>query len=309
MSKSIANIQLNNDFIAAPLAGYTDIAFRKLCIENGAAMAVTEMVSVKGLCYRNPQTERLLLISEAEAPSCLQLFGSDYKDFLQADDAGYFDKFDILDINMGCPVNKVVKNGEGSALLKTPSVAADIVKSLSDRGRTVTVKMRSGFYENQNVAVEFALKMQEAGAAMVAVHARTRAQLYGGKADYLITKSVKQALTIPVAVSGDIVDLQSFKERADCADFYMIGRGALARPDIFNVLQGKPPKTKVELILRHIELLNEYFDERYAVNQLRKFMAYYLKGERGVKELKAKVYYLCTVSEIKSEIEKVFCGK
>mgnify|MGYP004516636939 FL=1 len=306
MSKSIADIQLKNDFIAAPLAGYTDIAFRRLCLENGAAMAVTEMVSVKGLCYRNPQTERLLRISETEKPSCLQLFGSDYRDFVKADELGYLSKFDIIDINMGCPVNKVVKNGEGSALLKTPSVAADIVKSLCDRGRIVTVKMRSGFAENENVSVKFAMAMQDAGASMVTVHARTRAQLYGGKADYSITEAVKDALDIPVALSGDITDEESFLQRKNCADFYMIGRGALARPDIFNVLQGLKARSKRDLIMRHIELLCEYFEERYAVNQLRKFMAYYLKGERGTKELKAKVYCLDSVDKIKEEIEKVF---
>lgn len=301
---------LKNNLILAPLAGYTDIAFRRLCLECGAGLAVTEMVSVKGLNYKNRQTFAMLRTSEAEKVSCVQLFGSDPEDFRRALESGALDKFDIIDVNMGCPVAKVVRNGEGSALLHRPEVAAAIVRVLAESKKPVTVKMRSGFCDGEDIAVPFALEMQRAGAAMVTVHARTTAQLYSGRADFSIVRRVKEALDIPVAISGDIVSPETFAERADCADAYMIGRGALMNPNIFSLLQcGKMQEVsggetqevhggelqeapsgelrdKYSLIKRHIEYLSEYFDEHYAVVTLRKFFAYYLKGEKGTKELK-----------------------
>lgn len=300
----IGNVTLKSNLLAAPLAGYTDVAFRKLCLECGAALAVTEMVSVKGLCYKNKQTFEMLRTSDAEKVSCVQLFGSEPSDFKQALATGALDKFDILDVNMGCPVGKVVKNGEGSALLHDPNRAAAIVSTLAESGKPVTVKMRSGFYAGEDLAVPFALKMQKAGAAMVTVHARTTAQLYSGKADFLAVKRVKDALDIPVALSGDITDRASFDEREDCADAYMIGRGALINPSIFSLLLGGEECKKYPLIKRHIQYLSEFFDERYAVVTLRKFFAYYLKGERGVKEFKNIIMSASTLDETRALVDK-----
>lgn len=300
MSKElkIGDIILKNRFIAAPLAGYTDVAFRKLCMEYGAAMTVTEMISVKGLCYKNKQTLEMLATSKEEKPSCVQLFGSDPDDFARAIEIKALDKFDILDVNMGCPVAKVIKNDEGSALLRKPDVAAAIVKELVRSGKPITVKMRMGFYKDEDIAVPFALAMQKAGASMVTVHARTTAQLYGGTADYKVVGRVKDALDIPVAISGDITDLESFIERENYGDLYMIGRGALINPSIFNLLNGGELTAKFTLIKKHIAYLMEFFGERYAIATLRKFFAYYLKGIRGKKEFKNRIYTLNTFDEV-----------
>ena len=294
----IGNVALKNNLIVAPLAGYTDVAFRRLCMECGAGLSVTEMISVKGLCYKNKQTFEMLGTSDAENVTCVQLFGSDPEDFKQALKLGVLDKFDIVDINMGCPVSKVVKNGEGSALLHRPEVAAAIVSALCESGKPVTVKMRSGFKEGEDLAVPFALAMQKAGAAMVTVHARTTAQLYGGKADYKIVGKVRDALDIPVALSGDIVDMESFNEREPYADAYMIGRGALVNPSIFSLLVGGSESKKYPLIKRHLRYLCECFPERYAVVTIRKFFAYYLKSERGMKEFKNLIYSAQTMDEV-----------
>lgn len=299
----IGNVTVPNNLFLAPLAGYTDVAFRKLCLECGAGMAVTEMISVKGLCYKNKQTFEMLRTSEAEKVTCVQLFGSDPEDFRRALELGALDKFDILDVNMGCPVAKVVKNGEGSALLRDPSVAAKIVSVLARSGKPVTVKMRSGFVAGENIALPFARAMQDAGAAMVTIHARTAAQQYGGKADHETVAKVRDVLDIPVALSGDIVDADSFAVREPCADAYMIGRGALVHPDIFAILRGAQAGPKYPLIKRHIRYLTEFFDEHYAVVTLRKFFAYYLKGERGVKEFKSRIFAANSMSEVHSLVE------
>lgn len=300
----IGNVLLKNNLILAPLAGYTDVAFRRLCMECGAGLAVTEMISVKGLCYKNKQTFEMLRTADVEKPTCVQLFGSDPADFKQALALGVLDKFDIIDVNMGCPVNKVVKSGEGSALLHNSDTAAAIVSTLVESGKPVTVKMRSGFNANENIAIPFALKMQQAGASMITVHARTREQLYSGKADYNIVGQVKSALDIPIALSGDIVDISSFKERQSYADAYMIGRGALINPSIFSFLLGGEESKKYPLIKRHLKYLSEYFSEHYSVVTSRKFFAYYLKGERGVKEFKNQIYSAQTLEEINFLVDK-----
>ncbi len=300
----IGNVKLSGNLILAPLAGYTDVAFRRLCLECGAALAVTEMISVKGLNYRNRQTFEMLRTSEAENVSCVQLFGSDPSDFQAALGSGALDKFDIIDVNMGCPVAKVVKNGEGSALLHRPEVAFDIVRTLAKSGKPVSVKMRSGFFKDENLAVPFALAMQQAGAAMVTVHARTTAQLYSGLADFQTVRRVKDALSIPVALSGDIVSKQTFDERKDCADAFLIGRGALMNPSIFALLGGGELQKKYPLIKRHIRLLKTYFDEHYAVVTLRKFFSYYLKGEKGVKEFKSLIMSASSMDETCALVDK-----
>lgn len=296
----IGNVVLKNNLILAPLAGYTDIAFRRLCLECGAGLAVTEMISVKGLNYRNKQTLDMLRTSNIEKPSCVQLFGSDPADFAQAMESGLLDKFDIIDVNMGCPVHKVVRSGEGSALLKNPARAAKIVETLARYGKPVSVKMRKGFFEDENIAVPFALAMQNAGASLVTVHARTTAQKYGGLADFETVGAVRDALDIPVVLSGDINSIESFNIRKPYADAFMIGRGALVNPSIFSLLSGHESAPKFPLIMRHIDYLSEYFDEHYAVVTMRKFFGYYLKGEKGVKDIKSKVYSADTIAELRA---------
>lgn len=300
----IRDIELKNNLILAPLAGYTDIAFRRLCKDFGAGLTVTEMISAKGLCYKNRQTYEMLTTSEAENVTCVQLFGSDPNDFKQALATGALDKFDIIDVNMGCPVNKVVKNGEGSALLRKPDIAAKIVETLAESGKLVTVKMRMGYEKDENIAVPFALAMQRAGASMITVHARTTAQCYSGTADYSVVGKVRDALSIPVALSGDIVDEASYNERISYADAFMIGRGALMNPSIFSVLSCGEISKKYPIIKRHLSYLMQYFSEYYTVVTMRKFFAYYLKGEHGLKEFKSLIYSAQTLSEVNALVDK-----
>ena len=247
-----------NPFVLAPLAGVTDSAFRRVCFEQGAAMAFTEMVSAKGLYYRNANTEDLLRIHEDEGPVGIQLFGSEPL-MLQFAAEKLKDRPNVcIDLNMGCPVPKVVKNGEGSALLKSPALAEELVRAtVKAAGKPVTVKMRIGFDEAHPVdPVAFALRMQEAGAAMVTVHGRTREQYYSGKADWSVIRRIKQALDIPVAGNGDIFsaeDALRMMEETGC-DLAVIARGALGNPWIFReceaLYRGQPKPARPDINIR-----------------------------------------------------------
>ena len=289
-------------FALAPLAGVTDSAFRRVCFEQGAAMAFTEMVSAKGLYYRNANTEDLLRIHEGEGPVGIQLFGSEPL-MLQFAAEKLKDRPNVcIDLNMGCPVPKVVKNGEGSALLKSPALAEELVReAVKAAGKPVTVKMRVGFDESHPVdPVAFALRMQEAGAAMVTVHGRTREQYYSGKADWSVIRRIKQALDIPVAGNGDIFsaeDALRMLEETGC-DLAVIARGALGNPWIFReceaawkgeALPKRPDMDEIiETVKKHALLLLEDKEEYRAVREMRKHAAWYTKGVKGAAVLRAK---------------------
>ena len=291
---------LNNPFVLAPLAGVTDSAFRRICFEHGAAMAFTEMVSAKGLYYRNANTEDLLAIHPDEGPVGIQQFGSDPL-MLQFAAEKLKDRPNVcIDLNMGCPVPKVVKNGEGSFLLTQPALAAQLVReTVKAAGKPVTVKMRIGFDETHPVdPVAFAVQMQEAGASAIAVHGRTREQYYSGKADWSAIRRIKEAVDIPVAGNGDVFSAEDALRMLDetKCDAVMIARGALGNPWIFAECEaawkGRPiPKRPdvdeiIETVKMHALRLLETKPEYRAVREMRKHTAWYTKGIQGTAALR-----------------------
>jgi len=275
-----------------PMAGVTDHAFRKLCKEQGADLLYTEMVSAKGLHYRSKNTAQLLKTDPSEKPVGIQLFGSDPDIMAEAAAMPLLKEFDFIDINMGCPVPKVVNNGEGSALMQDPVLARTIVAAVvnASGGRPVTVKIRKGFDENSIETPEFAKYLEDGGAACIAVHPRTRAQYYSGHSDWNTIREVKNAVNIPVIGSGDVVSPETAKqmlEETGC-DGIMIARAAQGNPWIFAQIKAylengeKPEKpafpTVLEEIRRHAGMLTEEKGEWTAVRELRKHVAWYTEG-------------------------------
>lgn len=290
MQLKIGNVTLPNNIILAPMAGVTDLPFRVLCTEQGAGMVCMEMISAKALSYHNKNTEELLHISEKEGLVSLQLFGSEPE--LMGEMAKQIEErpFAVLDINMGCPVPKIVNNGEGSALMKNPLLAGKIIEAVArSTVKPVTVKIRRGFDDAHENAAELARIAQESGAAAVTVHGRTREQYYAGEADLTCIRAVKQALRIPVIGNGDVTDAASAKrmlEETGC-DGVMVGRAARGNPWIFTqIAQGlanerfeKPDRDDVKrMMLHHAGMLLEEKGEYIGVREMRKHVAWYTAG-------------------------------
>lgn len=287
----IGKIKTEGNLVLGPMAGVTDLPFRLLCKEQGADLIYTEMVSAKGIQYNNKNTEELLLVKEEERPVSLQLFGRDPVILSETAKKIEYRNFDILDINMGCPVPKVVNNGEGSALMKEPKLIGEIVSAVSKAiSKPLTIKIRRGFNEAEVNAVEVARIAEANGAAAIAVHGRTREQYYSGKADWEIIRQVKEAVSIPVIGNGDVgtyEDAVRIQKETGC-DGVMIARGAQGNPWIFmhikeamrnNAAPLKPTiREAVDMMLRHAKLEVMYKGEYVGIREMRKHVAWYTTG-------------------------------
>ena len=313
----IGNVTLENNLVLAPMAGVTDLPFRLLCKEHGVGLVCMEMVSAKAIYYKNKNTEQLLEIYPQERPVSLQLFGSD-ADIIAEMAAKIEDRpFDILDFNMGCPVPKVVNNGEGSALMKNPKLVEEILTKLVRAvKKPVTVKIRKGFDEEHVNAVEIARIAESCGVAAVAVHGRTRQQYYSGHADWDIIRQVKEAVQIPVIGNGDLhtaEDVCRMKEQTGC-DGFMIGRGAQGNPWIFEQILHKletgeelprPTVQEVtEMVMRHARLQVEIKGEYTGMREIRKHAAWYTAGYRNSSKLRGKINEVETIQQL----EELFAG-
>ena len=317
----IGNVELKNNVFMAPMAGVTDKPYRTICMEMGCGLVYSEMVSAKGLFYNSANTEKLMDCESGCGPYAIQIFGSEPE--IMAGMAKKIEDmpFDIIDVNMGCPAPKIVKNGDGSALMKNVSLAGEIISAMvQSQKKPVTVKFRKGFDEETINAVEFAKAMEKAGAAAVAVHGRTREQYYSGKADWDIIKEVKKAVNIPVIGNGDITSPQTAKamfDYTDC-DAIMIGRASEGNPWIFKrithyintgeLLPEPTNREKAETVIQHAKMLIDFKGEYIGVREMRRHLAFYTKGMPQASAMRAEINTVMNMNDIEFLVNKYFLG-
>ena len=307
----IGNLTIKNNLFLAPMAGITDLPFRLLCKEQGCGVVFTEMISAKGLYYGSERTQNMLEIHPDEHPIGVQIFGSDPLIMARMAEKISQTEADFIDINMGCPAPKIVKNGEGSALMKNPRLAGEIIREVVKASSVpVTVKIRKGFDENSINAVEISLIAEDAGAAAVTVHGRTREQYYSGSADWNIIKQVKSRLSIPVIGNGDVFtpeDALAMEEQTGC-DGVMAARGAQGNPWLFrDILSFKatgkippPPsaREKIQTALRHMHMLIQLKGEKRGILEMRKHISWYLKGMKDAVKIRQVINKVTTAAEM-----------
>lgn len=309
---NIGGVEFANNVFLAPMAGVTDKVFRIICREMGCGFAYTEMVSSKGLYYNSVKTKLMLDIDEREAPAGVQLFGSDPDIMGQmAKVVCEDDKVALIDINMGCPAPKIVKNCEGSALMKNPDLASKIIRSTVENSKVpVTVKFRKGWDENSINAVEFAVMAEESGASAISVHGRTRSQMYQGNADWDIIRRVKDAVHIPVMGNGDIFSPEAARRILDetGCDGILVARGAMGNPWIFKrivhyldtgeLLPEPTPEERIDMAIKHTLMLVDFKGEKCGVREMRTHIAWYIKGLKNAAGVKNSINTIDKVDEL-----------
>lgn len=314
----IGSLKIDSFVALAPMAGVADRAFRELCVEHGAGYTVTELISAKGVSRGDKGSHELLLLGEKEHPCAIQLFGDEPDTMADAAVKALSYKPEVIDINMGCPAPKVSGHGSGSALMKTPDLAYEIVKQVVQAVDVpVTAKIRAGWDENSINAPEIAILCEKAGASAVAVHGRTKKQMYSPPVNLDVIKAVKEAVSIPVIGNGDICTVEDAKKMLDYTncDMVMVGRGAMGNPWIFDrinaflkdgtVLPSPSLEERMATMLAHIEKLCEYKGEFIGMREARKHTAWYMKGLRGAAEYRRQSSYLTTFDDIKALVGRV----
>lgn len=313
----IGNVQLDNEVFLSPMAGVTDLPFRLICKEKGCGMLYTEMINAKALCYDDENTKKMLKIENEEHPIAVQIFGSDPEFMGKA--AAIMNEYpnEILDINMGCPAPKVIKNGDGSALMRNPKLAAEVLSSVvKNSKKPVTLKIRKGWDDDSVNAVEIAKLAEECGISALAIHGRTREQFYSGKADWDIIAEIKQSIKIPVIGNGDVFEVEdavNILEKTKC-DAIMIGRGAQGNPWIFKrinhymktgeILTEPTIEEKIKTAIKHMDLAVNEHGEYVAVREMRKHIGWYLKGLKNSARYRDQINKITDYKEVIAMLEE-----